>query len=419
MSILIKNIFHQDRRVDILICGNRFCKIAPQLDDAADLVINGNDKAVVPPFYNTHNHAAMSILRGYGDDKPLFEWLQEDIWPVEDKLTAEDIYTASRLAVLEMIRSGTVFFADMYFHGEATMQAVKEMGVRAAVSLVEMDLFDPKATAAKKAATEQFLAAPNPCPERIIKGLSCHAVYTVSAELLKFAAETAERHCLSMQIHLSETARENADCRAQYGCSPTERLDSFGLLTPRTVLAHAVHLSESDIETIKRRGSFLSHNPVSNLKLNSGLFCFEKLYRELPGKVTIGTDGAASNNNLNMMESVKIASLVAKCQADSAVAGKAADVFRAATVSGASAFGLDAGEIRVGALADCLLVDLNNPFMVPAYNLVSNLVYAADSSCICDVICDGRLIMRDRKVENEAEIICEAQKLADKIRSLK
>ena len=123
MSILIKNIFHQDRRVDILICGNRFCKIAPQLDDAADLVINGNDKAVVPPFYNTHNHAAMSILRGYGDDKPLFEWLQEDIWPVEDKLTAEDIYTASRLAVLEMIRSGTVFFADMYFHGEATMQA--------------------------------------------------------------------------------------------------------------------------------------------------------------------------------------------------------------------------------------------------------------------------------------------------------
>ena len=395
MSILIKNIFHQDRRVDILICGNRFCKIAPQLDDAADLVIDGSDKAVVPPFYNTHNHAAMSILRGYGDDKPLFEWLQEDIWPVEDKLTAEDIYTASRLAVLEMIRSGTVFFADMYFHGEATMRAVKEMGVRAAVSLVEMDLFDPKATAAKKAATEQFLAAPNPCPERIIKGLSCHAVYTVSAELLKFAAETAERHCLSMQIHLSETARENADCRAQYGCSPT------------------------DIEIIKRRGSFLSHNPVSNLKLNSGLFCFEKLYRELPGKVTIGTDGAASNNNLNMMESVKIASLVAKCQADSAVAGKAADVIRAATVSGASAFGLDAGEIRVGALADCLLVDLNNPFMVPAYNLVSNLVYAADSSCICDVICDGRLIMRERRVEDEAEIICEAKKLADKIRSLK
>ena len=136
-------------------------------------------------------------------------------------------------------------------------------------------------------------------------------------------------------------------------------------------------------------------------------------------KVTIGTDGAASNNNLNMMESVKIASLVAKCQADSAVAGKAADVFRAATVSGASAFGLDAGEIRVGALADCLLVDLNNPFMVPAYNLVSNLVYAADSSCICDVICDGRLIMRERRVEDEAEIICEAKKLADKIRSLK
>ena len=360
----------------------------------------------------------MSILRGYGDDKPLFEWLQEDIWPVEDKLTAEDIYTASRLAVLEMIRSGTVFLPICIFTARRRCGRLRKWGFARPYHWWRWTCSTPRRPR-PKAATEQFLAAPNPCPERIIKGLSCHAVYTVSAELLKFAAETAERHCLSMQIHLSETARENADCRAQYGCSPTERLDSFGLLTPRTVLAHAVHLDENDIEIIKRRGSFLSHNPVSNLKLNSGLFCFEKLYRELPGKVTIGTDGAASNNNLNMMESVKIASLVAKCQADSAVAGKAADVFRAATVSGASAFGLDAGEIRVGALADCLLVDLNNPFMVPAYNLVSNLVYAADSSCICDVICDGRLIMRERRVEDEAEIICEAKKLADKIRSLK
>ena len=269
------------------------------------------------------------------------------------------------------------------------------------------------------AATERFLAADNPCPERIVKGLSCHAVYTVSSELLAFAARTAEENGLTMQIHLSETAGENAECLEKYGVTPTERLDSFGLLTPRTTLAHAVHLNRRDVEIIGERGSFLSHNPVSNLKLNSGLFAFEDLYHRLPGKVTIGTDGASSNNNLSMIESVKFASLAAKCQADSAVAGKAADVFRAATSNGAAAFGLNAGEIREGAPADCLLVDLNNPFMVPAYNLVSDLVYAADSSSIADVICNGRLVMEDRRVEGEAEIVAEARKLAEKIINLK
>lgn len=419
MSILIKNVLHQNRRVDVLIKDGRFEKIAPDAEAPADKLIDGSGKAIVPAFYNTHCHAAMSILRGYGDDKPLFAWLREDIWPVEARLTPDDVYVASRLAILEMIKSGTVFFADMYFYGEETMRAVKEMGIRAAVSLVEMDMFDPEQTKSKMAATERFLAADNPCPERIVKGLSCHAVYTVSSELLAFAARTAEENGLTMQIHLSETAGENAECLEKYGVTPTERLDSFGLLTPRTTLAHAVHLNRRDVEIIGERGSFLSHNPVSNLKLNSGLFAFEDLYHRLPGKVTIGTDGASSNNHLSMIESVKFASLAAKCQADSAVAGKAADVFRAATSNGAAAFGLNAGEIREGAPADCLLVDLNNPFMVPAYNLVSDLVYAADSSSIADVICNGRLVMEDRRVEGEAEIVAEARKLAEKIINLK
>ncbi len=419
MSILIKNVLHQNRQVDVLISGNRFEKIAPGIETIADKTIDGSDKAIAPAFYNTHCHAAMSILRGYGDDKPLFEWLREDIWPIEAKLTAEDIYTASRLAVLEMIKSGTVFFADMYFYGEETMRAVDEMGIRAAVSLVEMDMFDFEQTKSKMAATERFLAGTNPCPERIIKGLSCHAVYTVSSELLAYAARTAEEHNLTMQIHLSETAGENADCLEKYGMTPTERLDSFGLLTPKTTLAHAVHLNQHDVEIIRARGSFLSHNPVSNLKLNSGLFAFEDLYHRLPGKVTIGTDGASSNNNLSMIESIKIASLAAKYQADSATAGKAADVYSAATKNGAQAFGLDAGEIREGALADCLLLDLNNPFMVPAYNLTSNLVYAADSSAVADVICDGRLVMENRYVNGEAEIVAAARKLANKIINLK
>lgn len=419
MSILIKNILHHNHQVDVLIEKNRFSAIAPGIEAKADTIIDGSNKAIVPAFYNTHNHAAMSILRGYGDDKPLFEWLQEDIWPIEDKLTAEDIYVASRLAILEMIKSGTVFFADMYFYGESTMRAVKEMGIRAAISLVEMDMFNPELTKAKMEVTKAFVKAENPCPERIIKGLSCHAVYTVSAELLEFAAKTAKEENMIMQIHLSETAKENIDCMEQYGISPTERLDSFGLLTPRTILAHSVHLNENDVRIIDRSGSFLSHNPTSNLKLNSGLFHFDELYRRLPGRVTIGTDGASSNNNLSMIEAVKMASFVAKLQADSATAGKADDVYRASTANGAAAFGLDAGEIRVGALADCLLIDLNNPFMTPNYNLVSNMVYAADSSCVADVICDGQIVMQNHRVSGEDEIIVEAKKLANKIISLK
>lgn len=419
MSILIKNVLHNGRRVNVFIKNNRFSKIAADFEIAADKVIDGSHKAVVPAFYNTHNHAAMSILRGYGDDKPLFEWLTQDIWPVEDRLTPEDIYAASRLALLEMIKSGTVFFADMYFFGEQTMRAVAEMGMRAAVSRVEMDMFDAAGTAAKKADTVEFVNFPNPCPGRIIKCLSCHAVYTVSDELFEYARQVAGEQGWHIQIHLSETKKENDDCFEKWGMSPTAKLDSLGLLTPKTVLAHAVHLSDEDIGLIKKRGCFLSTNPTSNLKLNSGLFMFDRLFRELPGQVTLGTDGASSNNNLSMLEAMKICSLAAKFEANSALAGKASDVFRAATRNGALAFGLDAGEIREGALADCLLVDLNNPFLTPNYNLVSNLVYAADSSCVSDVICDGRLIMEDGAVPGEREIIASAQVLAEKIKKLK
>ena len=418
MSILIKNVFYHGEPADIYIKENRFTRIAPHIDAAAETVIDGSDKAVVPAFYNTHCHAAMSILRGYSDDKPLFEWLSEDIWPIEDKLSREDIYIASRLAILEMIKSGTVFFADMYFFGDTTIRAVDEMGIRAAVSVVEMDMFDPQRTGEKKAATLEFLQWPNPAPERIVKCISCHAVYTVSDELLRFAGKIAAENNLYLQIHVSETAKENDDCVAKWGMSPVAKLDSLGLLSPRTVLAHAVHLSDADIGILRKRGCILSTNPISNLKLNSGSFMFERLYKLMPQQITLGTDGASSNNNLNMLESMKIASLLAKQQADSAIAGAAADIFRVATANGARAYALDAGEIGEGKLADCVLADLNNPFLVPNYNLISNLVYAADSSCISDVICNGRVVMRNGVVPGEREIIAAARGLATKIKHL-
>ncbi len=419
MSILIKNILHNNQRTDIFIENNSFSLIGNNLDVKADKIIDGSGKAIVPAFYNTHNHAAMSILRGYSDDKPLFEWLQKDIWPVEAKFTAEDIYIASRLAILEMIKSGTVFFADMYFFCEQTMRAVAEMGIRGAVSKLAMDMFDRSRTQTQKKATAEFIKFSNPCPERIIKCLSCHAVYTVSDELFTYIRDIADQNNMYIQIHVSETEEENKDCLKKYGMSPIAKLDSLGLLSPKTILAHAVHLSDKDINIIKKRGAVISTNPTSNIKLNSGLFMFEKLYSLMPEQITLGTDGASSNNNLNMVESMKMCSFAAKIQGCSAIAGKASDIFKIATVNGAHAFGLNAGKIEEGCLADCLLLDLNNPFLTPNHNLISNLVYAADSSCISDVICDGRLVMENHIVPNEENIISEAQALAQKIKKIK
>ena len=419
MSILIKNVLHNNQTTDVLIEGNKFSSIAQNIEVNAEKIIDGSNKAILPAFYNTHNHAAMSILRGFGDDKPLFEWLNEDIWPIEDQLTEDDIAVASRLAILEMIKSGTVFFADMYFFGERTMQAVADMGIRAAISRVEMDLFDEQKAEQKKIDTANFIDFPNPCPQRIIKCLSCHAVYTVSDELFKFAKETAEKQGWFMQIHVSETKQEVDDCFAKWGMSPVAKLDSLGLLTPKTILAHAVHLSDEDIAIIKKRGCYISTNPISNLKLNSGMFMFEKLYEAMPENITLGTDGASSNNNLNMLDSMKLCSLVAKAESNSALGGKAQDIYKVATTNGAKAFGLDAGEIKEGCLADCLLVDLDNVFLTPNYNIISNMVYSADSSCVCDVICDGRLIMENGKVAGEKEIIDNAKKLAEKIKNMK
>ena len=419
MSILIKNVLHNNQTTDVLIEGNKFSSIAQNIEVNAEKIIDGSNKAILPAFYNTHNHAAMSILRGFGDDKPLFEWLNEDIWPIEDQLTEDDIAVASRLAILEMIKSGTVFFADMYFFGERTMQAVADMGIRAAISRVEMDLFDEQKAEQKKIDTANFIDFPNPCPQRIIKCLSCHAVYTVSDELFKFAKETAEKQDWFMQIHVSETKQEVDDCFAKWGMSPVAKLDSLGLLTPKTILAHAVHLSDEDIAIIKKRGCYISTNPISNLKLNSGMFMFEKMYETMPENITLGTDGASSNNNLNMLDSMKFCSLVAKAESNSALGGKAQDIYKVATTNGAKAFGLDAGEIKEGCLADCLLVDLDNVFLTPNYNIISNMVYSADSSCVCDVICDGRLIMENGKVAGEKEIIDNAKKLAEKIKNMK
>lgn len=404
-SILIKNILLDKQLRDVLIEGNRFTRIEKNIEVPADLIVDGSDKALLPPFYNAHTHAAMSLLRGCAEDMSLTEWLQDKIWPLEAKMQNDDHYVGVRLAILEMIKSGTVFFSDMYFNVPDTIRAVEEMGIRAAIGVTFLESNGPKYV-------ERGLRFIENLPEtssRVQITITPHAVYTVSADLFKRLAAIARERSLIIHTHLAETRQEVQDCIATHGMSPVRWLDHLGLLGPNTVAAHVIHVDDYELEILRDRGVWLVHNPCSNMKLGSGVFRSADII-EKNLNVALGTDGCSSNNNLDMREEMKIAALLAKVHYGSEVL-KVDEVFHWATLNGARAYGLDAGEIAVGKLADALIIDLNNVRMLPTYDLLSNWVYSADSSCIDSVICDGRFLMQGGKVPGE-EFIMEAAKKA-------
>ena len=399
--------------VDVLIAGNRFARIgavSPEEALGAE-VVDCSRFAIFPAFYNGHTHAAMTLLRGYADDMPLQKWLQEYIWPFEAKLTGDDIDVACRLALLEMIKSGTVFFADMYWHRERTIKVVGEMGIRAAVGVTFAEsLMSPEAIEGNF----DFLAAHTGESERVRLAVAPHSVYTVGEKLLKRCADFARSENFLVHTHLSETKKELEDCEKQYGCSPVRLLERAGMLDSNLAAAHCVHLSDNDMKALVDSGATAVLNPNSNLKLASGIPPIDRLLRA-GANVALGTDGDSSNNNLDMHEEMKLAALLAKVQGGAETL-PAHDALRMATVNSARAYGLmDAGEIREGFLADCLLVDLKNERMVPGHNLVSNWVYAADSSCIDSVICNGKLVMRGRHVDGEEEIVRDAEACAKRL----
>ena len=416
-KILLKSVVMPGRVgeevVDVLIAGNRFArigKVSPEESLGAE-VVDCSGFAILPAFYNGHTHAAMSLLRGYADDMPLQKWLQEYIWPFEAKLTGDDIEPACRLAFLEMIKSGTVFFADMYWHRERTIKIVEEMGIRAAVGVTFAEsLMTPE----QIEGNFKFLVAHTGESERIRLALAPHSVYTVGEKLLKRCADFARSEKFLVHTHLSETLKELEDCERQYGCSPVRLLERAGMLDSNLAAAHCVHFSDDDMKAFVDSGATAVLNPNSNLKLASGIPPIDRLLRA-GAKVALGTDGDSSNNNLDMHEEMKLAALLAKVQGGAETL-PAHDALKMATVNSARAYGLeDAGEIREGFLADCLLVDLNNERMVPRHNLVSNWVYAADSSCIDSVICNGKFVMRGHHVDGEEEIIREAEACAKRL----
>ena len=417
MKTLLKNVSLHGKIVDVLIEGNRFKKISENINEQADKIIMADGKAIEPAFYNCHTHISMIILKGLGEDKELHNWLIQDIWPREAKMIPEDIYYASKFAILEMIKSGTVFCNDMYQYGEETMRAIDEMGIRGVVSKPEIDIPTPNLLEKKKKIVQDFADYKNINENRIIKGMSCHAVYTVSAEFLQFYSDIAKKYNMPLHIHACETKVEVEQCLKRHGCTPIEFLEKFGLLTDKTILAHCVHLSDKDIEIIKKHNTKIAHCPVSNMKLKSGLMPFQK-YLDAGLEITLGTDGSASNNSLSMLEEMKVCALNAKITAKSSKAGNVNDIYKTATVNGAKAFGIDAGVIEEGKIADFILYDLNHYLLLPHYNFISNIIYSSQNECITDVFCDGKQLMCNRKVENEEQIIKDFQKLAEKFKNI-
>jgi 5-methylthioadenosine/S-adenosylhomocysteine deaminase len=411
MSILIKNVLLNGRKKDIYIGENTIEQINDTINLEAEFRIDGKHKAAVPSLINAHTHAAMTLLQGYADDMHLSEWLENKIWPTEAKLTEDDVYRGAKLACLGMIKTGTTFFNDMYWHYHGTAKAVDESGIRSAVSAVFIDLFDEAKAKEQIKLNEKLFKETKKYSERVTFALGPHAVYTVSEESLIWAKEFADKHSLILHIHLSETKKEVDDCIKKHKKRPVEYLEDIGFLGSNVFAAHSIWLNDKEIELMKKYDVKPVRCPTSNMKLASGALPYLKM-KKAGLTVTLGTDGCASNNNLDMLEEMKFAALLEKFHCNDSMAMPAKEAFELATVNGAKAFNLNCGEIKEGKLADLLLVNLKNINLNPRHNLISNLVYAAHGDCVDTTICNGKILMENGKVDGEEEIIEKANEVA-------
>jgi 5-methylthioadenosine/S-adenosylhomocysteine deaminase len=410
MSLLIKNVILKGKKADVFVEKNKIRKIGRTLNLKAKEKIDGKgEKAIFPGLVNCHTHATMTLFRGYGDDLPLKDWLEKKIWPLETKLKKEDIYHATKLACLEMLRSGTTAFNDMYWYADAALQAIKETGIRAVMGPVMLD-FLPMGRKEEIEKTWNKLTKEN--VETIFLSLSPHSIYTVSRENLIWAKNFAARNNLILHLHLSETKKEVKDCEKKYRMRPVEFLDRIGLLNKNCILAHSVWVSDREINILGKRKCSAVYNPCSNMKLAVGEIFPYKKFKERKINVCLGTDSAASNNNLDLFEEMKFGSLLQKHREKDPTIAPAKEVLDWATVNGAKALKINAGKIIEGQLADLILIDLNKASLIPSHNLTSDLVYAANGECVSDTICNGKILMRERKVEGEEKIKKEAAKRA-------
>lgn len=410
-SLMITNVVVDGKNVEIVIDNNGTITSVGENAGKAwkgdeEFLIDGNGALALPGLVNTHTHAAMSLLRGYADDMILQDWLSQKIWPLEAHLTPEDVYWGTKLACIEMIRSGTTAFNDMYFMMDQAAKAVDEAGIRAVLSYGFIDLFNDEKRENECRATEKLAAhvrsMNNP---RITTAVGPHALYTVSPQGLTWCAEFAKEQKIGIHIHLSETEKEVTDCVAAHGKRPAAHLDACGILTPRTVAAHCCWLDEAECRLLGERGVSAAHNPASNMKLATHRAMPYQELLSAGANPCLGTDGCASNNNLDMFEEVKIAALLQKFFWNNPTLLPAQEALRMATANGAKALGLPTGRLAAGTPADIILVSNRDACNIPLHNATSNLVYACNGGSVETTICNGRVLMLDRGIPNEAEVL--------------
>jgi 5-methylthioadenosine/S-adenosylhomocysteine deaminase len=418
VSLLIRDAVLDGRARTLLIRDGRIAAIDPKLDAAQDAqpraverVIDATGLHAFPSLKNAHTHVAMVLFRGYGDDMPLMDWLRTRIWPAERHLTEEDVYCGARLGILEMIRGGTTFFNEMYWHRPGIVRAVEDMGVRAVVGQTIIDIGDPDTTARQQEDLLRLIeTGRTEAGGRVALAAAPHSIYTVTPELLAWVGTLAREHDLLVHIHLAETQGEVDDCVRLHGCRPAHLLERAGLIGPNLIAVHGQFLHDDELALLGDAGATLVTNPTANLKLATGGIFPYRAARNAGARICLGTDGAASNNNLDMLEEMKIAALVQKHREQDATVLPAAEALEMATTAASAAFRLGSGRLEVGEPADLMLVDFTAPATQPLHDPISSLVYAAQAAQVHTTICAGRVLMHDRRVEvcDEREVIARA-----------
>lgn len=409
------------QRGEIAVEGQRIAHVGPEgtVPEGfnADKVIDGCGMIAMPGFVNCHTHAAMTLLRSYADDLPLMQWLEEKIWPLEAKLEREDIYWGTMLSNLEMIRSGTTTFADMYFHMNTTARAVEKSGMRACLcrGMIGSGPNGEEALAYSRRFAENWH---NEANGRITVRFGPHAPYTCPPEYIQRVIDMAAEMNLGIHIHLAETETEINIIKEKYNATPIQLMDKIGLFELPVLAAHCVHLDERDIEIMSAKKVGIAHNPQSNMKLASGIAPVARLL-QTGAIVGLGTDGAASNNNLDMMEEMRTAALLQKVNTMDPMALPSFQALQMATAEGARALGLghEVGLLKPGYKADIILINSRRPHLYPPHDLVAHLVYAAQSADVETVIIDGKLVMENRQVLtiDEEEVLAEVEKRAQRL----
>ncbi len=384
-----------------------------QNPDARQIDCRG--KVIMPGLINTHCHVSMTILRGYADDMALMEWLNEHVWPFEGKMTPEQMKLGAELGIVEMLQGGVTSFVDMYWNEYKIAEAVNELGIRAMLGCNLMDH-------TIEGGEDEVLAAMDAVKEnpKAKIAVAPHAAYTCSTETIKRCVEIAEKHNLHFMSHIAETLDEEKIIKERYGCTPVEHYQAIGALNDKTIAAHTIHLSESDINILKEHGVTIAHNPQSNMKLSSGIAPISKMLKA--GVIcTIGTDGASSNNDLDMWEELRTTALLQKCTTFDPCSLPAYEALKMATVNGAQAMGHRGklGIVEEGALADLIVIDMQKPHLQPIHNVVSNLVYAAKASDVVMTIVDGQILVEDGQVVgiNYPDLFAKIKEATDTIKS--